>query len=220
MSVLTFLGLALADAMNPFSIAAMAFLLTTDRPLARGIVFVLGTLIVYVPFGVALVEGWTALLTSLLPLIPWWVKGGLLVAGALLCVGIAWRMIRSDDPQDLASSVSNRLSLPATATFAIASTLMDAPTALPFFAAAAQILTFADGRVGQYLWVVFYCLIYVTPLLLLIGLRVGLGDRSGGALQAVKTAVAWSFANLMPPALILIGLWLAWIGTAMLLEGI
>lgn len=46
MSVLTFLGLALADAMNPFSIAAMAFLLTTDRPLARGIVFVLGTLIV------------------------------------------------------------------------------------------------------------------------------------------------------------------------------
>jgi hypothetical protein len=36
---LAFLGLAITDAMNPFTVAAMAVLLVLDRPIARGAIF-------------------------------------------------------------------------------------------------------------------------------------------------------------------------------------
>jgi hypothetical protein len=216
MTLLSFLGLALADAMNPFSIAAMVFLLATDRPFARGGVFILGTLAVCFPFGVALVEGWTALLANLIPQLPSAVKSGLLILGGIACAGAAWWIISQGGRSGPSNRVSDRLSLPATAAFAIGSALADAPTAVPLFAAAAQIPTLAAGRLGQYAWLALYCLIYVAPLVLLLGIRLRLGEKAAPALRIVKSGVEWGFRYVLPPLLVVVGLWLVWIGVELL----
>jgi cytochrome c biogenesis protein CcdA len=217
MTELSFLGLALADALNPFSIAAMAYLLTTDRPIARGTVFILGTLAVYVPFGTMLVEGWTAVLAALVPLLPAWAVGTALIVAGLSCVGFAlWSWMKPGDGNG-AMPLSDRLTLPATAAFAVASTLADAPTAVPYFAAATLAPLLAEGRVGEYLWVVLYCLIYVTPLVLLLALRVWFGDRAERSLGRVRMAVDWSFRYLLPPVLAVVGIWLGLLGLARLI---
>jgi hypothetical protein len=217
MTALSFLGLAIADALNPFSIAAMVYLLATDRAVARGLVFVLGTLAIYIPFGILLVEGWTAVLASLLPLMPVWLIAGLLIAAGVVGIAIALWMITRAISSSATMPLSDKLTLKATALFAMGSTLADAPTAFPFFAAAGQVHLLADARVGQYALVLVYCLIYVAPLLLLLGLRVWLGDRSLAALDRVKSAVDWSFRHLLPPLLVLIGAWLIWLGAERLL---
>lgn len=217
MTELTFLGLALADALNPFSIAAMAYLLTTDRPMARGTVFILGTLAVYIPFGIMLVEGWTAVLAALVPLLPAWALGTALVVAGLSCIGFAlWSWIKPGG-RNGAMPLSDRLTLPATAAFAVASTFADAPTAVPYFAAATLAPLLAEGRVGEYLWLVLYCLIYVAPLILLLALRVWFGDRAERSLGRVRTAVDWSFRYLLPPVSVVVGIWLGLLGLARLI---
>lgn len=217
MTWLSFMGLAVADALNPFSIAAMVYLLATDRAVARGWVFVLGTLAVYLPFGVLLVEGWTAALAALIPLLPVWLVGGLLIAAGIVGIGIALWMLTKSQSASSAMPLSGGLTLRATAAFAVGSTLADAPTAFPFFAAAAQVSLLAETRMGQYLCILLYCLIYVAPLLLLLGLRIWLGDRSSTALTMVKGGVDWSFRHLLPPLLVLISAWLIWLGLERLL---
>jgi cytochrome c biogenesis protein CcdA len=198
------IGLALLDALNPFSIAAQAFLLSTDRPVARGLAFVLGTFAIYLLCGVALLEGWIVVLQSLLPSLPPWVPGGLEVGAgaAALAAGVyTWRQVAQGKPTP---SPSN-LSVLATIAFAVVSTLSDLPTAIPYFAAASQIAASDSGAVTRYAWLFIYNLIYVAPLVAMLGLRVGLGDRTAAILRRVRTAVDWSVAKLLPPLLMLAG---------------
>lgn len=216
MTILSLLGLALADALNPFSIGSLILLLSTDRPMARGWVFVAGTLGVYIPFGILLAEGWTAAFAALLPLLPIWLIGGVLAAAGFLCIGLAWHLSSKDRNDEPDQSLSKVLSLPATAAFAVASTMADAPTAVPFFAAAALIPDLAVGRAGQYAWVILYCLVYVAPLLLLLALRAALGVKGASMIERVQKGVYWSFRHLLPPLLVLGGGVLCWLGASFL----
>lgn len=200
------LGIALLDAMNPFSIAAMAFLLATDRPVARGWAFVLGTAAIYLPFGVALLEGWAAFLRDLLPRLPPWMAGGLEAVTGVACLWAALRLWRRSDANAAAVPHVSSLSVGATLAFAGASTLADLPTAVPYFAAASQIPALADGRLSRYAWLAIYNLVYVAPLLAMLGARLALGARADRVLGAVRRGVEWSFAHLMPPLLAFLGL--------------
>lgn len=206
------LGLALLDALNPFSIAAMAFLLSTDRPSTRGLAFILGTAVVYLGFGIMLLEGWTAFLQSLLPLLPSWIPALVeVLAGAGCLVGgiILWRKSGSDTqsmPQISALSVW------ATVLFAAGSTVSDLPTAVPYFAAASQITSIAEGRLGQYFWLLIYNVIYVAPMVAMLVVRLTLRKRADGVFSAIRKGVDWAFKHLMPLLLILFGIFLLFDG--------
>jgi hypothetical protein len=194
---LAVLGLAALDALNPFSIAAMAVLLTTDRPLARGLAFVAGTLLVYLPFGAALLAGWTALMSRLLPLLPPWAPGTLLLAAGLACLAAgAWAWGRAGAGAPLRAST---LSVGATLMLAAGSTLSDLPTAVPYLAAAPQVARLAGGAGGQAAWLALYNLVYVAPLLAMLGARLALGVRAEAFSEGVTRAVEWAFARLLPP---------------------
>lgn len=217
-SVFAFLGLALTDAMNPFTVASVAVLLTLDRHLARGAVFVGVTFAIYLVFAILLAEGFTAAVAAVLPILPVWAPGALLLGFALLCIGFAIHLWFKPGSNGKDVSLAAALTLPGTAVFAIASTLSDAPTAVPLFAAVAQLPQLAEGRVGQYLWLVVYTAIYVAPLVLLLGLRRTLGTAADAALNRVAAAVNWSFKRLLPPALVLAGAASGWIGAERLLN--
>ena len=217
-SVLTFPGLAAADAMNPFTVASMAMLLALDRPVARGVIFMGATFAVYLAFAVLLAEGFTAAVLALLPVMPDWVPGALLVALALLCFGFAVRLWRQAADTGAGVSLAMALTLPGTVVFAVLNTLSDAPTAVPLFAAVAQLPELADGRLGQYLWLVVYTGIYVTPLLILLGLRMALGAKADAALNRAKSVVDWSFKHLLPAVLSIVGSFSGWLGIDRLLK--
>jgi Sap, sulfolipid-1-addressing protein len=216
-TILTFLGLAITDAMNPFTVASMAMLLALDRPAARGVIFAGATFVVYFVFAILLVEGFTAAVTALLPLLPNWVPGALLIALAVVCIGFAFYLWLDKTATDGGMSLARALTLPGTAVFAVVSTLSDAPTAVPLFAAVAQLPELADGRFGQYLWLVAYAAIYVSPLLLLLGLRIALGAGADAALNRVMNIVNWSFKHLLPTVLLLAGAFAGWLGMERLL---
>lgn len=203
-TIFVLVGLAIVDALNPFSIAAMAFLLSTDRPIHRGVTFVIGTLMVYFLAGVILLEGWLVVIKTLLPSLPGWTFGSLeMAAGAAAgAAGIyTWRRAARDKS---AAGPSN-LSTAATFVFALVSTLSDLPTAVPYFAAASQIAAAGSDPLTRYAWLVAYNLIYVAPLVAMLALRSALGANAEPALARVRLAVDWSFARLLPPGLVIAG---------------
>lgn len=207
--VLTIIGLGIADALNPFSIAAMAFLLTTDKPFERGATFIIGTLLVYFPGGIALLQGWTAVLKSILPSLPAWVLPAAYIISAIACFGFAFYLYwqtRSADGK-LKTAPSN-LSLMATLIFAIASTLSDLPTALPYFAAVNAISGVSTDLTHQLSLLAFYNLVYISPLILMLMISVLAGTKTKASLEKVRSAVDWSFAHLLPPVIALLGAYL------------
>ena len=125
---------------------------------------------------------------------------------------LAIHLMRQDKSDNIGGSLGGALTLPATFAFAGLSTLSDAPTAVPFFAGAALIQDLAVGRIGQYLWIVAYCLVYVAPLLAMIAIRGAMQDRATSILAIVQRAIVWSFRHLFPPILLLGACWLCWTG--------
>ncbi|MCA3562061.1 MAG: hypothetical protein IOC82_13640 [Aestuariivirga sp.] len=208
--ILAFLGLAITDAMNPFTVAAMAVLLALDRPVARGAIFASVTFIFYLGFAIALAEGLTAVMARWLPLLPAWMPGLLLAILALLSIGFAAYFWLERSAADASVRLAKEMSLPGTAVFAAFSTISDAPTALPLFAAVAQLPLLTEARIGQYLWLTLYSAIYVAPLLLLLALRIMLASHMEGALNSVLAAVNWSFRHLLPPTLAIAGAAAGW----------
>lgn len=210
------LGLAAMDALNPFSIAAMAVLLAMDRPAARGGIFIAGTAAVYVAFGVALVEGWTAVITRLLPALPAWSPAAVEIGLGALCLVAAIHVWWQAGGTTGSAQPSSATPLGVGA-FAALSTLADLPTALPYFAAASQIPMLTGHRLGQYAWLGVYNLIYVTPLMAMLGARLAFGAGAEGVLSTVRRAVNWLFQKLLPWLLLLVGLALLVDGTISLL---
>jgi cytochrome c biogenesis protein CcdA len=206
---LTIIGLGIADALNPFSIAAMAFLLTTDKPFERGATFIIGTLLVYFPGGIALMQGWTAVLKSILPSLPAWVLPAAYIISAIVCFGFAFYFFMQGRSKDgkLKTTPSN-LSLMATLIFAIASTLSDLPTALPYFAAVNAISAASSGLVHELLFLTLYNLIYISPLIVMLMIRAWAGAKAQASLEIVRRAVDWSFVHLLPPISALLGAYL------------
>jgi hypothetical protein len=199
------LGLAFLDAMNPFSIAAMVFLLSTDRPAPRGLVFLVGTFAVYLFGGVVLLEGWLVVLRTFLPSLPGWAPGSLeMLAGGLAVGAGLYAAIRAAGGKTAPSPTN--LSLPATLAFAIVSTVSDLPTAIPLFAAVNQIAATGDGAFARYGWLAFYTVIYVTPLIAMLAASLALGQRAEPTLVRVRQAVDWTFARLLPSVLVLAGI--------------
>lgn len=133
-------GLAAVDSLNPFSIAAQAYLLGTPSSTPRSLVFLAGTWLAYFLGGLLLVRGLQAFIASILPGLPFWtVLLGEVTLG-LVCIGLSgylWRCAKHGKM----FTPPKHMGLRSTALFAVATTLSDLPTAVPYFAAAAQIVT-------------------------------------------------------------------------------
>jgi cytochrome c biogenesis protein CcdA len=201
------LGLGLLDSLNPFSIAAMALVLTGTRPLVLGGTFIATTFVIYAAAGFATFAGWTAVLTKLIPLIPAWViEGGLALLG-VGCLAAAWYMWTKNDGASSKIADMVRTTVLGTALYAASSTISDVPTALPYFAAIhllaeADLAVFSTGAL-----LVLYNLSYVAPLGLLLAIRLKGGDKVDATFNAIRTCVDWGFKNIVPPLTACLGLY-------------
>jgi cytochrome c biogenesis protein CcdA len=214
MDIITLIGFGIADALNPFSIGAMIYLLATDRPIARGLVFIMGTLFVYFPGGFALMTGWAAVINMLLPIITPWLPAVLhFVLGLICCVAAIYFFRRKRKEGKQTDPKPHSLSLTATFIFAIASTLSDLPTAIPYFAAVNIITGLGHTLFFQLCLLMLYNLVYVSPLILVLVIAMFTGAKAQPALKKVRTSIDWCLVHLLPPTI-------GWLGIYLIAQGI
>lgn len=194
-------GLAALDALNPFTVAAQAYLLGTPRPMPRSLAFLAGTYATYLLGGVLLLLGWSWALALISPLVPWWGFAAGEIALAVLVGGFAAWSLRKAAAGSPFTPPSD-LSIPATLAFAVASTAADLSSALPYFAAVNQVATGPAGPAGRLLALSWYNLIYCAPMIALIAARLALPETSSAALFGrMRAGIDWAFARLLPPAM-------------------
>jgi len=191
-------GLALADSLNPFTVAAQAYLLGTPNPMRRSLAFLCATFLTYFFGGVLLLAGLSFFLKSVVPLIPFWGFGvGELALSALLGFFAFYtgKMAKEGRPFTPPSD----LSIGATIVFAIGSTASDVPTAIPYFAAASSIAAENAGWGQDLLLLIGYNMLYCVPLIALVFARAILSEQNSGKLFGnLKAGIDWAFAKLLP----------------------
>ena len=207
--LLSLIALGIADALNPFSIAAVVYLLTTDKPIARGSTFIVGTFLFYFTAGVALMEGWSQILKNILPGLPEWISFSFYIVSGIVCLAIAQHLYSNAKKGDGQPYVSiGNVSLRAIFVFAIASTLSDLPTAIPYFAALDIIAHSDNGGIEKICLLLLYNLIFISPLVLLLAIKLSAGETVPGYFMKIRHGVEWCFAKLLPPLIAVFGLYL------------
>jgi hypothetical protein len=154
-------------------------------------------------------EGWSTVLKNVLPSLPVWLPLVSYFIFGIVCLAAAFYFYRqAKKGGEQAAPKLNNLSLTTTFIFALGSTISDLPTALPYFAGANIIASVSDSLIPQLSFIAFYNLIYISPLILMLAIRMSAGVKAQGYLVKVRNSVDWSFAHLLPPTIALIGIYL------------
>lgn len=191
-------GLAIVDSLNPFTVAAQAYLLGTANPMRRSFAFLAATFVTYFIGGILLLAGLSVFVERVVPLIPAWGFGAGELALAALLGGFAFyagKMAKEGKPVTPPSD----LGIGATIVFAVGSTASDVPTAIPYFAAASSIATENAGWGHDLLLLTGYNLLYCAPLIGLVLARATLSEANSGKLFGkLRAGIDWAFIKLLP----------------------
>jgi cytochrome c biogenesis protein CcdA len=167
-TLLGLFALALVDSINPSAIAVTLYLLARERGTPSIVVYVAAIYLTYLSLGTMMMSGIDALSPSLRATAD--SRLGLIVQG-LVGLTMLLYAIRAPTTATSAARLEPRASTyAALALLGVTVTIMELPTAVPYFAAIA-LLTTADLRIAQWLpLLILYNAIFVLPpVMLLVG---------------------------------------------------
>lgn len=195
-------ALALVDSLNPATIMQAGLLSGGARPVRAVLSFWAGALLAYLVLGVVMVLGPATAIRSALSDPPAWVEAAGVVVGPALLLGgaiglLRLRRRRPTEPPGALTKPRAGLAFG----LGVVTTGVDAFTALPYFAAAAIVTGLDISTVGQVLVLAGYNLVYLLPVLLVLGLRLALGKRLDAPLRHALGALA----RYGTPVLLLLG---------------
>ncbi|MGI8428559.1 MAG: GAP family protein [Solirubrobacteraceae bacterium] len=187
--LLLVITLAFADAVNPLTIAGALYIATSDAPHAPGVAFTGGVFAAYTGGGAVLLLGPGQLLDDL-------TAGsqsttfhlGSLVAGAMLLI-VAVVLARRRRPRPHVMSVQKRLTARSALALGASVTLLDLPTAFPYFAAIGAIAESRATIAGQLLMLLVFNLIYALPLVVIVAARALAGERALRVLRRSRALI-------------------------------
>lgn len=154
--------LALLDSLNPATLLTGVLLLNSQRPLLQTSMYTLGVFAAYFALGLAVVFG----LGLLGPQSQFF-------AAFKLCLGVAFLMVAvwfSFKDMPSLNRTLGQLNPLAMLVFGVMATAQDFPTAFPYLAALELVTTAGLGWLGGVLMLGCYNLIYIAPLLVLLGI--------------------------------------------------
>ena len=189
--ILTPIGLLDSISMIPICIVIMVVLLAEPKPLVRPSALIVGIFVTYVASGLLILLGLQIVFDEISAYtLRLWKNPEAeelilqVLIGAVLCafgVRIATaRKRRTEKPA--ASDMTGIQALLAGAGL----TIVGLPGAVPYFAAIDLILRTDVTLLQQMLALGYYNYVFVTPLVAIVALRLILGERSTGTLDAVK----------------------------------
>jgi cytochrome c biogenesis protein CcdA len=211
-------SVALADAINPSTLAP-ALLLATERGAAKRLAeFTLGVFVVSLAGGLALLLGPGQLALDLLPHPGRHARHVAELVGGVVLLGLAvalWHG-RHHLAERLARADSGKVRGGA---FALGAGIMalELPTALPYFAAIGAILASRFSLPTRILLVVVYNVVFVSPLLALLALRELLGEPATARIEAIGAWMRERAPALLAGLFALLGFAVAAWGAAALL---
>lgn len=205
-------SIGLADSLNPTTIAPALFLASGEHARTRLIEFTVGVLAAYFVGGALIALGPGQLLLSLVPkpdaedrhVIEVVVGVAMLVSSALL-----WRnrerLRQRRMPTPKAEGRSSAI-LGATIT------VVELPTAFPYFAAIAAIVGSGLGPVRQLVLLLIFNLCFVLPLILMVvGITLA-GDRAIGALNRGREFLERKWPVVLSVLLLIAGVFVVLLG--------
>jgi cytochrome c biogenesis protein CcdA len=172
------ISIGLADSLNPTTIAPTLFLASEKRPRARVLEFTVAVFAVNLFGGAVIALGPGQLLRSIVPHPHRTLRQvGEIVAGVLLIAAAAWiwrsryrlaeRRLPKVDPERRSSAL-----LGATIT------ALELPTAFPYFAAIAAVVSSGFDVIQQLALLIVFNVCFVLPLLLILGTLTLAPERS------------------------------------------
>ncbi len=195
--------IALIDSINPNAMAVQVYLLSTPKPVVRSIAFILGDFAATWIAGLLLTFGITQVITQIFSLLGDVMYVLQFIVGVVLIV-IGYHL--SKYANQLTTKKRPR-SLKPILTFHLGATMafVEAPTALPYLAAIEQI-TREDLQLPELLGVLaFYNLIFVFPLIVLLGMYLVLRNSAATLLNNIHQSVTKWFPKIMGAIFIAFG---------------
>lgn len=178
-NVLSMLLLALADALNPATIATMMIILPIVKEKWHSLIFIAGTFLVYFITGIIVFIGVDKYLKSFIIGIAekFSMHVGiieLLLAAIIITIAIVQaiklinRIIKEEPSKnDYMAAVVKMVNPSALVILAVSSTLMDIPTAIPYFGFIGILTNSGTSLLLSIFLFIVYCLIYVLPMIIL-----------------------------------------------------
>jgi cytochrome c biogenesis protein CcdA len=182
-------SIGLADSLNPSTLAPALYLATGEHAVRDLIQFTLGVVGVYLLGGLLLVIGPGEAILALVPhphataryVLETIAGVVMLVAGFLLWTH-RYRLAKPRDDDDEQRKEAGRPAL----LLGVTITVVELPTAFPYFAAIAAIVGSGEGLVHQLVLVVIYNACFVLPLVLIIVVVEVAGDQAERILSGVR----------------------------------
>jgi cytochrome c biogenesis protein CcdA len=199
------ISIGLADSLNPSTIAIALYLATGERARARVMEFTLGVFGVYFLGGAAIALGPGQLLLSLVPhpgattryVIETVAGAAMVVAAAVLWANRA-RLARREPPE---FNPTGRTSWVLGASV----TVIELPTAFPYFAAIAAIVGSGAGPVRQLLLLLLFNVSFVLPLLVIVGVLTFGGDQTDRLIVRVRSFLERRWPEVLAVVLLVAG---------------
>jgi cytochrome c biogenesis protein CcdA len=175
--ILIVMSLAVADAINPLTIAAAVYLASMEGPRAPAVAFAAGVFGVYFVGGTALALGPGRLLAGVAASSQSTVfHTGSMIAGVILIV-VALVLARRQQTTRL-NLTATQLSARAALGLGASVTMLDLPTAFPYFAAIGAIANSGASIPAELVLLLTFNLIYVLPLVIIAAARAFAGERA------------------------------------------
>ena len=199
-------AIAALDSLNPTATAIQVFLLSTPKPIARSIAFVVGVFTAYWAVGLLITlglgEAIAALVNQVSLALPSSIYGLQFLLGVVLLV-IGWKL--NSFEQRKTERRPKKLTLTSTFVLGLAVTIWESPTALPYLAAIQQIVRANLDWLSIIAILGLYNLIFVFPLIVLLGIYILLQGRSTALLHRINRAIEQWGPRILRVVLIVLG---------------
>lgn len=179
------LALAIVDSINPSAIVVTLYLLTRERATPQAAVYIATIFVTYFALGVGMMSGVAALLPSLTTL-----GGGRVGLIAEGIIGLAMLILAFKAPATAGAAPAaapRQSTYAALALLGVTVTVMELPTAVPYFGAVAVLTSAGLPPSGWVPLLLGYNAIFVLPPVLLTAAHAAFGHSMDARFAALRT---------------------------------
>jgi cytochrome c biogenesis protein CcdA len=189
--LISLIPLAAIDSLNPTTTALQIYLLITPKPLVRSITFILGIISGYWTAGLLIALGFSKVIVNVINSADRLTYVIQFIIGIVLII-VGFRLNQSFGKQ---ATIKHPKSLKPMSTFVLGAvaTLWDFPTALPYIIAIERIVGAKLSLLKLMGVLGLYNLVFVLPLLVLLGIYIMMGNKSAVLLERINKQISkWS----------------------------
>jgi cytochrome c biogenesis protein CcdA len=189
--MISLVAIAALDSLNPTAVGWQIYLLSTPKPIARSISFILGVFLAYWAIGLFAILGLRKLIATLIGNAnfslpdPHIYTIQFLIGLALLIAGF-WLKTSTQEEQ---GKRPQNLTTQQTFLLGLAMTILESPTALPYLAAIEQIARAKLDLLTIISLLGLYNLVFVLPLIILVGIYIIFHPQSATLLNRINRSI-------------------------------